>query len=116
MNTPSNEVTKGRQPHVHAALIKAWADGARIQCDVSGRGGWVDCPTPSWLNEVIYRIKPKPQVKKYRWVYFFIQEPTRWKITEGHYQNKEEVMKKIGSQYMVLDLISYSMIEVEDES
>lgn len=103
-------------PHVHAALIKAWADGAYIQYLSAFDGTWQDTIRPDWRADLQYRIKPKPQVKKYRWVYVYIQEPTRWKITEGHYQNKEEVLKKIGSQYMVLGLISYSMIEVEDES
>ena len=43
-------------PHVHAAIIKAWADGAEIQFKSSGR--WEDITSPCWgANE--YRIKPK---------------------------------------------------------
>lgn len=44
------------QPHKHAELIKAWADGAEIQIKVNGV--WSDIPNPVWSADV-YRIKPK---------------------------------------------------------
>jgi hypothetical protein len=47
------------KPHKHAELIKAWADGAEIQCD--GIQGWEDCPSPRWENCITYRIKPEPK-------------------------------------------------------
>ncbi len=47
------------KPHKHAALIKAWADGAVIQVkDPDGR--WRDCLTPGWGTDYEYRIKPEP--------------------------------------------------------
>ena len=52
------------KPHKHAELIKAWADGAEIQCyDSNPREHiWVDCiPQPSWHENVKYRIKPQPK-------------------------------------------------------
>lgn len=45
------------KPHKHADLIKAWADGAEIQCSSLGKM-WHDTPQPSWENEFKYRIKP----------------------------------------------------------
>ena len=51
------------QPHKHAELIKAWADGAEIQ--VKGGGHftddpiWMDIEHPSWRDGIDYRIKPK---------------------------------------------------------
>ena len=48
-----------KTPHKHAALIKAWADGAEIEatdCD-----GWRTCSTPMWFPECEYRIKPEPK-------------------------------------------------------
>lgn len=46
------------KPHVHADLIKAWADGAEIQYR-NRRGEWEDVgPVVSWLNNSDYRIKP----------------------------------------------------------
>ena len=45
----------------HAELIKAWADGAEIEC-VNNYGKWVDCPEPYWLEKIEYRIKGKDTV------------------------------------------------------
>ncbi len=45
--------------HKHAELIKAWADGARIQTLDSNT--WVDVPRPSWGDGITYRIKPEPK-------------------------------------------------------
>lgn len=48
------------KPHKHAALIKAWADGAEIQCrHQSHLGAWVDAAVPQWHIDWDYRIKPK---------------------------------------------------------
>jgi len=48
-----------RTPHKHAELIKAWADGAEIQCKVRGCPDyWRDVINPRWdCSE--YRTKPK---------------------------------------------------------
>jgi len=45
------------KPHKHAALIKAWADGAEIQVLTIG-DTWQDISDPHWNGEQ-YRIKPK---------------------------------------------------------
>ena len=45
------------KPHVHAELIKAWADGAKIQ-KLHGHS-WADVKDPSWSTECDYRIKPE---------------------------------------------------------
>lgn len=58
-----------KTPHVHAALIKAWADGAVIQLRQKGTTfQWVDCynNNPHWRDEYEYRIKPE---KKTYWIY-----------------------------------------------
>lgn len=49
-----------KQPHKHAELIKAWADGALIQvCNgVVEELGWVDINSPTWYLDMKYRIKP----------------------------------------------------------
>lgn len=56
------------QPHKHAALIKAWADGAIIEGRSSESNCWRQIDTPIWDKEWEYRVKPKPKVKKWRWV------------------------------------------------
>jgi hypothetical protein len=45
----------------HAALIKAWADGAKIQTK-NDAGEWIDINFPDWLDGE-YRIKPKEKRK-----------------------------------------------------
>jgi hypothetical protein len=53
------------KPHPHAAVIKAWADGAKVQIRV--QGSWVDAN----INEVIgdcmwhltVRVKPENEVR-----------------------------------------------------
>lgn len=57
------------QPHKHAAVIKAWADGATVQVKYEWTGHWYDLPASSstWHALHEYRIKPepKPDVVKY---------------------------------------------------
>ena len=50
------------KPHKHADLIKAWADGAEIQCHHEDYG-WIDTSYPEWWEFNNYRIKPKEQKK-----------------------------------------------------
>ena len=44
--------------HKHAALIKAWADGAEIQYLGAAESGWMTVPNPTWKGLGEYRIKP----------------------------------------------------------
>lgn len=48
-----------KQPHKHAALIKAWADGAEIE--VYWNGKWEETASPVWNTQAEYRIKPEPK-------------------------------------------------------
>jgi hypothetical protein len=52
-------VVKEKQPHKHAEVIKAWADGEKVQ--VKDFGVWYDDEYPSWLDDE-YRVKP---IKEY---------------------------------------------------
>ena len=46
-------------PHKHAELIKAWADGAEIQCKHWRDDRWLDLNVaPVWGEKYSYRIKP----------------------------------------------------------
>jgi len=57
-----------KTPHVHAELIKAWADGAEIQA--KSDNVWLDCRMPDWWPDAQYRIKPdpKPDLRLFYWV------------------------------------------------
>lgn len=56
-------------PHVHAEVIKAWADGAEIESQHRAGGEWVQTTRPGWLPEYNYRIKPEPKPDK---VYYLL--------------------------------------------
>ena len=46
------------KPHIHAEVIKAWADGAVIQMNCTN--GWKDMQNhPAFIPEYEYRIKPR---------------------------------------------------------
>ena len=48
------------KPHVHAELIKAWADGAKIEYWDTTHNQWLPCTKnkPTWCKHTLYRIKP----------------------------------------------------------
>lgn len=47
------------KPHKHAALIKAWADGAEIEYKSDVTGQWFPCgDTFEWYVGMDYRVKP----------------------------------------------------------
>jgi hypothetical protein len=43
--------------HKHAALIKAWADGAKIQKFSKRSQKWEDTDCPTWFNDCEYRLR-----------------------------------------------------------
>lgn len=56
------EVEMKNTPHKHVQVIKAWADGAKIQYNTPR--GWVDWlgdNSPSWDACSNYRVKPVPK-------------------------------------------------------
>ena len=80
------------KPHKHAELIKAWADGAKIQrysdkpeCSQVPVQGyfpkWIEESTPQWLRNAEYRIKPEPKpepVKVYYYIYNNAVDAKTW--------------------------------------
>jgi hypothetical protein len=52
------------KPHKHAELIKAWADGAEIEC--RDCRVWYHAKDPRWQEDMEYRIKreTKPDIVK----------------------------------------------------
>jgi hypothetical protein len=55
-----------RNPHKHAELIKAWADGNPIQFKGEDDAEWRDTAEPSWFDVLQYRVKPEPVKVRYR--------------------------------------------------
>lgn len=53
--------TDKKIPHKHAAMIKAWADGAEVQYQDNIYGEWHNIAMPTWSLLHKYRIKPEPK-------------------------------------------------------
>jgi hypothetical protein len=50
---------KQMKPHIHAEVIKAWADGAEIEmASKSTNDTWIRVSTPNWGITRKYRVKP----------------------------------------------------------
>lgn len=45
--------------HIHAEIIKEWADGAQIQFREEGEEDWIDIDRPGWCRTTEYRVKPE---------------------------------------------------------
>jgi hypothetical protein len=52
-----------KKPHVHAEVIKAWADGAEIEFRQEECHMWKKVDYPTWNVHNQYRVKPEPVVK-----------------------------------------------------
>jgi len=75
-----------KTPHKHAALIKAWADGAKIQYHHQD-GLWMDCPKndPLWSTECDYRVKPEPKPNVVRYVCLDIDCNARVNVRSNYF-------------------------------
>lgn len=86
------------RPHPHAAVIKAWADGAPIQCRRDSGDLWVDyieaAGAPPWRPDWQYRVKPT-NVERYipvirspsGGVLLQVTKPTREEAYQAHFGN-----------------------------
>jgi hypothetical protein len=50
-----------KKPHIHADVIKAWADGAEIEICMNTFDVWIPVAHPNWLPDMRYRVQPEPQ-------------------------------------------------------
>lgn len=87
------------KPHIHADLIKAWADGAEIQVLYSGTY-WKDIFYPYWHEKVEYRIKPKTIKYRVGIVVHLNGEPSPMIATthsaETYYEKLQHFVKWLG--------------------
>lgn len=96
-------------PEKHRAVAHAWVDGAAIEWrDATKSGAWTEIADPNWYPNVEYRVKPKPKVKKWRWV---VHYSGRVEISTG-YLSEEEIGRD-GLLTPVQKIYS-TMIEVEE--
>jgi hypothetical protein len=60
-----NSASIARVPHVHAEVIKAWADGAQIEYRTHLTPKWTPITDPIFNVGYEYRVKPEPPAKVY---------------------------------------------------
>ena len=58
------------QPHKHAEVIKAWADGEEIEYKAGEGSEWKPCLVPGFYESYFYRVKPKNIVINRRIEYY----------------------------------------------
>ena len=55
-------MTKTNKPHVHAEVIKAWADGKPVEWRICPPEDWQLIENPGFVKDYEYRIKPEEVV------------------------------------------------------
>jgi hypothetical protein len=84
--------------HVHADLIKAWVDGADIECRIKGLSCWVDDNDPSWNSDAYeFRVKEpeeKKPVVRWLWADSWGYFPARM-LTEDEAENTDDKLIKL---------------------
>jgi hypothetical protein len=65
--------------------IKAWADGAIIECQNVATGEWEELEVPYWYesNEYKYRIKSQPKESQYLYAFLDASANTFLRIHTG---------------------------------
>jgi hypothetical protein len=101
-------MTTERKPHVHAEVIKAWADGAEVQHWSESREEWLDNTAPAWYPTVKYRIKPQPKPEPVTWyqVVYLYKHEDRPCATSDLYSSEADFRAVFrGREYSILKLI-----------
>jgi hypothetical protein len=108
--------TSKQVKHLHADVIIAWANGAKVQNSENGID-WYDCVgSPGWSPCTKYRVKPKPLVKKWRWVISDIRNDQYFSISSEYFSDQSDFLKKhMHGPIVLVQHIPSTMIEVEED-
>ena len=77
-------------PHKHAAVIKAWADGAQVQVSSPNKHSWEFIMKPLWQEDLDYRVKP---VEKTYWFNVY-KRKRNGKVSTGQLSTDRSVVLK----------------------
>lgn len=102
-------------------VLQALLDGKTVEYALAYRAAdpssWVVLdPTRNFYivhSDIVYRIKPKPKVKKWKWI---VENPVKdLSMTSGHYASPEEYKDNYPSGlWTAIQKIDSTMIEVEE--
>lgn len=100
-------------PHKHAEVIKAWADGAKIQVRDNVTGNWDDLDyTPSWDVRLQYRVKPKEPIIRYLWAF----KKERWTGFDifGRLMDEKQAHEWAANNDWVIQRLDWSRTEFQE--
>jgi hypothetical protein len=106
-------------PHKHATVIKAWADGATIECRSEARPAWAEMGAPGqdhqprWCEDFEYRVKPAPTV---RWIPLFRVPAGALTFGESKYSKENAVDVRINGQDSDEALVRVLKIAIDPDS
>ena len=83
-------------PHVHAEIIKAWADGKKIEVYDDRSEAWIYTDHPAWCFDNKYRVKPVERVAVYRVAYEHDALRNVVGISESFYEDVGSFKKEAG--------------------
>ena len=102
------------KPHKHADLIKAWADGAEIECrnpDYHPADPWLPAGTnPSWFEDFEYRIKPS-KVVRWQWVSIYTSGIPQ---LSHHFYTKAEALNAFKNGVTVIGKAEWTRMEFDE--
>ena len=108
----SSELT----PHPQADILRAIADGVPVQFLPPNSRLWIDLPPSAFFDMnfsgASWRIKPKPKVKAWRWMFLSNDGTGTVRVTQAHYT--EERVVTAMSDYMVLNRVESTMKEIAE--
>ena len=100
-------------PHKYADVLRAIADGHTVQSySIFGSGRWQDVRASDVFSLTEWRIKPKPKVKKWQWVYKNIVN-NKMNVSVMFYASEED-FKQANPSNEAIQKIDSTMIEVEE--
>lgn len=115
----TNQEKSQKKPHVHAELIKAWADGNEVQYFSGLEHIWVDTDTPRWTSSAEYRIKPSEKRLKgeYRVALFsnYAGSNVIYTSTIDDKQQEEDWQNLSHFKGWLTDWIEYDVIDPKQE-
>lgn len=92
-------------PEKHREVAHAWVDGAVIEVSPKGKNNWWVVNDPEFHEGQDYRVRPKPKVKKWRWVRESIYDGLA--ITQSHHSEERAY------HFGYLQKIDSTLIEVD---
>lgn len=95
--------------HKHYEQIVEWANGKEIE--YFDAGVWRTTNDPVWDHDTQYRVKPKPLVKKWRWV---LENKKAKTLTVSNYHYSEDD-NHVNDDYTKIQKIDSTMIEVQED-